>query len=248
MFSSHTNSTLSLFSSIGTHPLGLFASQVDASLPDDSHITVIPDVVTPPESNIGAIYLRTPDRGGTILHPVLNIQSPTSASTYIHSLPNLGITLQWMHLQVRNLGKPWSFEFGIVDPTGREGVIRCSTFQQEARLYPTTPPLLHIPLVFPPLPPLQHEDDVSGNTTETAWSTISLHIPSFIPHFSSSSLLQPIFTSSSSPHGGYPTRFASVSYVQIYASCRLRRIWFSESKPSEGTGAWELELYGAAKE
>lgn len=42
---------------------------------------------------------------------------------------DLGIEHPWIHLQVRNLHREWSFEVGIVDRSGREGVVRCSTFQ-----------------------------------------------------------------------------------------------------------------------
>ena len=34
-----------------------------------------------------------------------------------------------MHLQVRNLGREWAFEVGIVDQAGRVGIVRLSTFQ-----------------------------------------------------------------------------------------------------------------------
>ena len=42
---------------------------------------------------------------------------------------SLGIRHPWVHLQVRNLGKNWSFEVGIVDHADRMGVLRMSTFQ-----------------------------------------------------------------------------------------------------------------------
>lgn len=42
---------------------------------------------------------------------------------------DLGIEHPWIHLQVRNLHREWSFEVGVMDRSGREGVVRCSTFQ-----------------------------------------------------------------------------------------------------------------------
>jgi hypothetical protein len=72
---------------------------------------------------------------------VLHIQSPSLPSTFILSPPiswkagslgrerELGIKLGWLHLQVRHLGKDWSFEVGVVDQLSHEGRIRCSTFQ-----------------------------------------------------------------------------------------------------------------------
>jgi len=37
-------------------------------------------------------------------------------------------------------------------------------------------------------------------------------------------------------------RFSHVSYVKVYATCRLRRIWFSETDSSQRL-PWEFELY-----
>ena len=44
--------------------------------------------------------------------------------------------------------------------------------------------------------------------------------------------------------------FACVTFVKVYANCRLRRIWFSESKHSSSSGVamhtpWEFQLYAA---
>jgi hypothetical protein len=38
--------------------------------------------------------------------------------------------------------------------------------------------------------------------------------------------------------------FAKTIYVKVYATCRLRRIWFAERAPSD-TSPWEFGLYGA---
>ena len=71
---------------------------------------------------------------------VLHVQSPTMRTTYVRCprrrRDSLGLKHPWMHLQVRNLGREWAFEVGLVDRAGREGVVRCSTFQ--------------VPLVFSP--------------------------------------------------------------------------------------------------
>ncbi|KAF5357122.1 hypothetical protein D9756_006477 [Leucocoprinus leucothites] len=86
------------------------------------------------------------DRGYELDQTVLHIQSPKLPKTYIQCPPNLspssslpersstptpslGLKYPWMHLQVRNLGREWSFEVGIVDTAGRTGVLRMSTFQ-----------------------------------------------------------------------------------------------------------------------
>lgn len=74
---------------------------------------------------------------------VLHIQSPTLRTTYVCAPPhtdapdliggvhtrNLGLQHPWLHMQVRDMGREWSFEVGLVDRAGREGVVRCSTFQ-----------------------------------------------------------------------------------------------------------------------
>jgi hypothetical protein len=42
---------------------------------------------------------------------------------------DLGLKHPWVHIQVLNMGRPWSFELGLVDQAGKEGVVRSSTFQ-----------------------------------------------------------------------------------------------------------------------
>ncbi len=136
-------SVLSLFSSVGSDSLVLFSTHTDPSLPADSHISIVHDGTGLPYyeyNDAERNYLTTekidedhPSKGATS-HPVLHLQSPTLPSTFIRSPAigsdrGLGIKLPWMYMQARNLGKPWSFEFGITDSSGREGVIRCSTFQ-----------------------------------------------------------------------------------------------------------------------
>ncbi|KAF9517450.1 hypothetical protein BS47DRAFT_1339275 [Hydnum rufescens UP504] len=132
-------SLLSLFSSVGSDPLALFAIHTDPDLPADSHIALLHDDSNIPvqedQSLDGRDFVSPEDAEGSqgkTIHPVLNIQSPTLTTTYIRSPPShqrLGIKLPWLHLQVRNLGRPWSIEFGVTDPGGQSGVVRCSTFQ-----------------------------------------------------------------------------------------------------------------------
>lgn len=112
------------------------------------------------------------------------------------------------------------------------------------------PPLLLLPLSFP-----SH-----SARTLTPWNTISIHLPSFLPYFSSPILHSPddnddgtydpvqeikswpaSTTSLAVLPGG---TYSHVSYVRIYANCRLRRIWFGESDPEEKI-PWEFELYSA---
>lgn len=90
-------------------------------------------------------------RGRELDQTVLHIQSPTLRTTYIHCPPTpkkapldlasdtnvdvLGIKHPWVHLQVRDLGRDWGFEVGLVDHAGRTGVVRCSTFQVNMLLW-----------------------------------------------------------------------------------------------------------------
>jgi len=100
------------------------------------------------------------------------------------------------------------------------------------------PPLLHLPLSFPSM----------SSCPLTAWSTIVLHLPRLLHQFSS---LTPTAGESNaelnqnSGTAAFPSgHYSHVSYVKVYATCRLRRIWFSEAGPSQKL-PWEFELYGA---
>ncbi|KAF8960366.1 hypothetical protein BDZ97DRAFT_1665912 [Flammula alnicola] len=262
------SSTISLFSSTGSDPLSLFGTSTDKALPADSFIHLLHDGLSSPLPTSPRSLLRLPtlddkedddsqNKGYQLDQTVLHIQSPTIRATYIQCPPitptfgvrdrsgGLGIKHPWMHLQVRNLSREWAFEVGIVDHAGRAGTIRLSTFQKKPTLKmgPNSHPLLLLPLSFP-----------SRSTHPlTPWSTINIHFPSLLPYFYSPHLLederhedakQRTSTnvlprrSSAVPSGSY----AHVSYVRVYANCRLRRIWFGESGPTQKV-PWEFELY-----
>lgn len=152
MFSSSIQpGIVSLFSSTGSDPLGLFERKVDSSLPADSFICLLQDSSSSPHPLSPAVLVSSltlptnqsqgdedqirPRLGYTLNQTVLHIQSPTLRTTYIRCPPigqvpsRLGIQHPWIHMQVRHLGRDWSFEIGIVDKSGREGIVRCSTFQ-----------------------------------------------------------------------------------------------------------------------
>ncbi|RPD55995.1 hypothetical protein L227DRAFT_656524 [Lentinus tigrinus ALCF2SS1-6] len=270
MFSSSVQPGLvSLFSSTGSDPLSLFSSKADTSLQSDSFICLLHDATSqpapsPPRSMITA---NDPDEDDAhaptspnyaLDQTVLHIQSPTVKTTYILCPPahlngairgrgggDLGLKHPWIHFQVRNMGREWAFEVGIVDQSGREGILRCSTFQKRPRLKLTNPPLLHLPLSFP----------TASSRPLTSWSAISLNLPSFLPHFSSASLAH---TDDDDEADGPATArqlqgaqlqvpsgtYSHVSYVKVYATCRLRRIWFSEGGPQQRL-PWEFQLYAA---
>lgn len=145
-------SIVSLFSSTGSDPLALFSSVTDKTLPTDSFVHLLHDRLSSPTPTSPKTLLRLPAldgrddldphlRGRELEQSVLHIQSPTIPTTYIQCPPitssfassgkshGLGIKHPWIHLQIRNLAREWSFEVGIVDQAGRMGIIRLSTFQ-----------------------------------------------------------------------------------------------------------------------
>lgn len=154
MFSGAVQSpVLSLFSSTGSEPLRLFSVHTDTSLSADSFVHLLHDGTSLPLPAPPASLISSPSIDGsdgetdfpdyTLNQTVLHIQSPTLRSTYIQSPPvpdlppdtrgqandDLCIRHPWMHAQVRNMGREWSLEVGVVDQTGRRGIIRLSTFQ-----------------------------------------------------------------------------------------------------------------------
>ena len=154
MFSSVQPALVSLFSSTGSEPLSLFATREDNSLPSDSFVCLLNDSSSKPgpQSPRTLISASELDGGGdsehfspnyTLDQTVLHIQSPTLRTTYIQCPParpttssrtsaasgHLGLRHPWIHLQVRNMGREWAFDVGIVDQSGREGIVRCATFQ-----------------------------------------------------------------------------------------------------------------------
>jgi hypothetical protein len=115
---------------------------VDRSLPSDSFLHFLHDQHSnPPPPPPGALLhlpnISEQDHGYELDQTVLHIQSPTIQTTYIQCPKAesrdrsnaLGLKHPWMHLQVRNLGREWAFEVGIVDQAGRVGIVRLSTFQ-----------------------------------------------------------------------------------------------------------------------
>lgn len=257
---------VSLFSSTSSEPLSLFSQQTDGSLAADSFIHFLNDASSLPSPSPPAVLCSMPalddydkpNTGYGLHQTVLHIQSPTLRMTFIQSPPktdpgdrDLGLKHKWLHLQARNMGREWSFEIGIVDKSGRRGVVRCSTFQKEPKLalspIPNAQPVLHLPLSFPQ----------PSSRPLTAWSTITLNLPSLIPHFSTLASMDQFDDGEGSRHDiNHPATlsatnipipsgtYSHLSYIKIYATCRLRRIWLSDLLPDSQV-PWEFELYGA---
>jgi Protein of unknown function (DUF667) len=149
MFSgAYQPSLISLFSSTNSDPIALYSTHTDHELPSDSFIHVLNDQSSlPPPEQSRTLISEGQEMLQNLDQNVLHIQSPTLPTTYIRCPPaqwskskntqssvnrragDLGIKHPWMHLQVKNLGRQWSFEVGVVDHAGREGIIRFSTFQ-----------------------------------------------------------------------------------------------------------------------
>jgi len=125
----------------------IFTTHTDLALPSDSLITYLPDSNKIPQDTPRGSGIPKHATRGNISHPVVHIQSPTLNTTYIQagcSLTKarrrrekgkgragpLGVELEWIGLQLKRLGRrEMGFEIGIVDRRGREGVVRCSSFQ-----------------------------------------------------------------------------------------------------------------------
>ena len=230
--------TVSLFSSTGSEPLQLFVVCTDPGLQSDSFLHFLHDRTSTPPPLAPAKLLGegSPTPYALLDQTVLHIQGPAVRSTYIEST-NLGLTHPWMHLQVRDLGKPWAFEVGVADQRGRKGIIRISRFQ-------TVPALkvngANVPMLVLPLSFAQKTEH-----TLTEWSTVSLQLEALVPSFSRRDILDS--AQSSAPAAAapiaVPAKFTCVTYVRVYATCRLRRLWFSVGGPNQRL-PWELELYG----
>ena len=123
----------------------------DTSLPADSFVNCFNDYKEP-KDNPNRAHIPKNRTRGDIAHPVIHIQSPTIRTTYIQagcSLTesrrqrekgksrgdSLGAELEWVGMQLKRLGKrEMSFEIGIIDSRGREGMVRCSSFKVSAPL------------------------------------------------------------------------------------------------------------------
>lgn len=143
-------SSVSIFSSTGSEPLQLWKVKTDTAVHSESCVELLHDstsksphsrstslVSPPPLVELGGIERTSEgdseDLGYALDQTVLHIQSPRLSTTYIQCPPDrsseLGLKHPWIHLQVRNMGREWSFEVGLVDQAGRAGILRMSTFQ-----------------------------------------------------------------------------------------------------------------------
>ncbi|GAA5877103.1 hypothetical protein JCM3774_002842 [Rhodotorula dairenensis] len=254
---------VSLFSSTSSDPLLLATATAAANTPE-SFISLLEDATDQKETLVAwqpsgphdlatrvaslAKQRQPPggDQGSTLKDlrdQVLHLQAPDCRTTSVRwgSLhkgkwreDGLGVELPVMHLQLKDLGQTFFVDVAVVDVQGEMLVVRASTWQTEAKLHPATseePAILHLPLRLP---------SASATTTPllTAWTTISLPVAGLL------ATLDP------------PRHYKAVTGVEVHATCRVRRIWFSEEDmPSEIDSAQlrrgvlpELALFSAAVE
>lgn len=95
------------------------------------------------------------------------------------------------------------------------------------------PPLLHLPMVLPQ----------RSQSTMTEWLDLALNIVSLLPLFQTLPRSAPLPGISEFDGVSLPKKqkrpdvelpnaqFGSISYVRVYANCRLRRIWFVSALP-----------------
>ncbi|KPV75556.1 uncharacterized protein RHOBADRAFT_53522 [Rhodotorula graminis WP1] len=179
----------------------------------------------------------TKDLDGQVMH----LQAPDCRTTSVRwgSLSprdwredGLGVELPAVHFQLKHLEQTMYLEVAVVDERGEVMIVRCSTFQTAPELLPSTeahPRLLHFPLLFP----------LSDSSVPllTSWCTITLPLRSLLLS------LTP------------PVKLKCVVGVAVHATCRLRRVWFSEEDaPAEVDealllrgGMPELALFAAVE-
>ncbi|KAG2008442.1 hypothetical protein CC2G_013874 [Coprinopsis cinerea AmutBmut pab1-1] len=271
---------ISLFSSTGSDPLGFWSQKVESARSGLAVVHLLHDTTSEPLPVPPASLIAPPlseNHGYLLDQTVLHVQGPDLRKTYIQCPPDsgadqgfssalgrgdhdqrgsmststaataksLGIRHHYVHLQLRPLGKDWSFEVGVMDQGGNLGILRFSTFQTspKLKLRTTKPPLLHLPLSFPsPSPQML-----------TPWTTIDLHLPTFLAYFTSPELGQkdtnaydpernmhsrPTRESYPVPKAGY----SHICYIRVYASCRIRRIWLDNESHNQNL-PWEFQLY-----
>ncbi|GAA5999070.1 uncharacterized protein JCM10292_003303 [Rhodotorula paludigena] len=229
-------SLISLFSSTSSHPTLLASCKVDAATASDSFISLLDDATDSSETliawhgsspadlsaraaSVGQLRGHYPPDVKDLRGQVLHLQAPDSRTTSVRwgSLSGetwrrdgLGIELPVVHLQLKHLGAMY-FEVGVVDKQGDLTVVRCSTWQTQVKLHPPTPShprFLHLPLLFP--------SSTSTVPLLTSWCTISLPLHTLL--------------GSLSP----PLQFHAVTGVEVHATCRLRRVFFTdEDTPGE---------------
>ncbi|PLW15598.1 hypothetical protein PCASD_21777 [Puccinia coronata f. sp. avenae] len=226
-------SPLIVFSSLPVSaPFDHASLSIDSQLPSDSFIALLDDTTHQivDEASKSLIYyhpsykpsaseltrptnlLGDQDPAWPVQSVVLHIQSPNCKNTFIRippldkdhtSNPVLGIKLSYLHLQIKPLDHTFMLQVGVRDQAGDQILIRASTFQTETKVYPDSKSDNSnsgtIKLIHIPL-----VFPTSEAYTQTKWNDLLLPLDSLIP-----------------------TQYHSTEFIQVHASVRLRRIYFT---------------------
>nr|XP_019010347.1 uncharacterized protein I206_04815 [Kwoniella pini CBS 10737]OCF49128.1 hypothetical protein I206_04815 [Kwoniella pini CBS 10737] len=183
----------------------------------------------------------------------------------IRTIP-LGIKLPYFNLQIKKLNskKEIIFEIGFLNDKSKEGIIRFSSYKNNPTCHPfRNPPLINLPIKILNQNEFSTISNNTNNNTLTKWLNISINLNSLLNLFKilprskkekeeeekiKKRKLKII--NNQLPSEG---KFQSITYIKIYANCRIRRIWFSEEgektlRSMSKNVQDEWELYAADKE
>jgi hypothetical protein len=153
------------------------------------------------------------------------------------------------------MGSEWAFEVGVVDRRGRRGVVRCSTFQVRPYLFSRLP----LSWVLAAHSTLQFDSQILHNSSPATRLTLT---PPGTPHAPPAGVPSTVIaaTDRMGKHDDALARarvsdagdkevsgsantaamvfpggmYSHASYVKVDATCRLRRIWFCETRIGRG--------------
>jgi len=227
------SSPLILFSSLPiSAPFDQASLSIDSQLSSDSFIALLDDA-THQIANVASkplIYyhpsyspslseltrptnlLGDQDEAWPIRSIVLHVQSPNCKNTFIRfppfdkdhkSNPVLGIKLSYLHLQIKPLDHTFMLQVGVLDQAGDQILIRVSTFQTETKVYSGS-----------------KSCNASGGSAKLIHIPLVFPTPEAYTQTKWNDLLLPL-------DNLIPTRYHSTEFIQVHASVRLRRIYFT---------------------
>jgi len=227
------SSPLILFSSLPVSaPFDQASLSIDSQLSSDSFIALLDDA-THQIANVASkplIYyhpsyspslseltrptnlLGDQDEAWPIRSIVLHVQSPNCKNTFIRfppfdkdhkSNPVLGIKLSYLHLQIKPLDHTFMLQVGVLDQAGDQILIRVSTFQTETKVYSGS-----------------KSCNASGGSAKLIHIPLVFPTPEAYTQTKWNDLLLPL-------DNLIPTRYHSTEFIQVHASVRLRRIYFT---------------------
>lgn len=227
------SSPLILFSSLPVSaPFDQASLSIDSQLSSDSFIALLDDgtnqianvaskplIYYHPSYSPSLSELTRPtnllgnhDEAWPVRSIVLHVQSPNCKNTFIRfppfdkdhkSNPVLGIKLSYLHLQIKPLDHTFMLQVGVLDQAGDRILIRVSTFQTETKVYSGS-----------------KSSNASGGSTKLIHIPLVFPTPEAYTQTKWNDLLLPL-------DNLIPTRYHSTEFLQVHASVRLRRIYFT---------------------